>query len=938
MESIKRFFSPPLFEYDKDKTRRARNVYIIAMVGLMMTIFILSVLFLLSPQNILRLLIVGASIPVSLFELAWLRSGHIHSTSVIQACFIWLAVVVSSIFNGGLSSMGFTGGTIIAVLLSGILLNWQGTIAFIVASILAGMGLAWGETQGLVNPAQALGTPLIMLATYSVFLVVSAYLMYISNQSIRQALSLARIEIDERMRVQEQLSASEEKYRNYIEQSTEGIWLLAFDEPISVNLPPEEQVRLIQSRGYIADCNDALARMYGLASRQEMIGRLLLDLYGDSPSKTNFQSTLQLVHNDYRSGERLTEEINTQGKQVYFLNNAVGVIKEEQLVGLWGTQRDITESMQAEEALRRQAHEMSLLYQFGLSLAAGQDLYGTLRALQEEISQLIQADSLFVAIYDENTDTVSYPLAFDLGVPQDEPPRRLKDKPGFTGAVIFSGKTLYLPDSMSPEAEEAYQPVDHSGMVLHTFLGIPLVSKGRVIGVLSVQAQEIDAYSPDQIQLVETLAVQAAFAIDKANLLEQLQHELSERIRAEQVQVASRRISEAALMQSLPEFYQSVYTIISPLIPTRNFYITLYNATSNTFFTPFLVDEFDSEWPPYQPGKGLGGFVLRTGKPLLATPDVFAEMERQGQVEIVARRMVEWLGVPLRTRQGKNIGVMAVQIYSGPPRLDSSHMDLMMFVSVQVAMAIERMQAEAEREKLIQELTAKNNELERFTYTVSHDLKAPLITIRGFLGYLEEDAISGNLERLKGDVQRITGASSKMYKLLDELLILSRIGRLKNPPINLPFGEIVQEALGMVEGRLRPRQIEVRVEPNLPVVNGDRPRLVEVLQNLIDNAAKFIGEQPEPSIEIGQQGVDVDGKPILFVRDNGIGIEPQYYDKIFGLFNKLDAQTDGTGVGLALVKRIIEVHECKIWVESEPGQGSTFFFTLPNESESEAGE
>jgi len=270
--------------------------------------------------------------------------------------------------------------------------------------------------------------------------------------------------------------------------------------------------------------------------------------------------------------------------------------------------------------------------------------------------------------------------------------------------------------------------------------------------------------------------------------------------------------------------------------------------------------------------------------------------------------------------------------------LDSSHMELLMFVSVQVAMAIERMQADAERDKLIQELTDKNNELERFTYTVSHDLKAPLITIRGFLGYIKEDATSGNIERLNGDIQRITSATNKMYDLLNELLILSRIGRLKNPPINVPFGELVQEALGMVEGRVRPRRIEVRVAEGLPVVHGDRPRLVEVLQNLIDNASKFMGEQPKPLIEIGQQGVDVDGKPILFVRDNGIGIEAQYQDKIFGLFNKLDAQTEGTGIGLALVTRIIEVHECRIWVESEPGQGSTFYFTLPNESEPETGE
>jgi signal transduction histidine kinase len=120
------------------------------------------------------------------------------------------------------------------------------------------------------------------------------------------------------------------------------------------------------------------------------------------------------------------------------------------------------------------------------------------------------------------------------------------------------------------------------------------------------------------------------------------------------------------------------------------------------------------------------------------------------------------------------------------------------------------------------------------------------------------------------------------------------------------------------------------LDENLPTIFGDRQRIHEVLQNLIDNAAKFMGDQPSPRIDIGQQG-ELQGKPVFFVRDNGIGISPQYKDRIFGLFDKLDGQTEGTGVGLALVKRIVEFHGGRVWVESEPGTGSTFFFTLPTQ-------
>jgi PAS domain S-box-containing protein len=242
----------------------------------------------------------------------------------------------------------------------------------------------------------------------------------------------------------------------------------------------------------------------------------------------------------------------------------------------------------------------------------------------------------------------------------------------------------------------------------------------------------------------------------------------------------------------------------------------------------------------------------------------------------------------------------------------------------------EQQRAAHERERLIAELQAKNDELERFTYTVSHDLKAPIITVRGFLGLVEQDALAGDHERMRADMQRIKDATDRMRQLLDELLELSRIGRMMNPSVRVPLAAITQEAVRLVQGRIEAHAVRVDVQPDLPVVYGDRARLVEVLQNLIDNACKFMGDQPEPRITIGRGGTDRDGNPIVFVRDNGSGIEPQYHERIFGLFDKLDPRSEGTGIGLALVKRIVEVHGGRIWVESAGAKtGSTFCFTLP---------
>jgi PAS domain S-box-containing protein len=247
-----------------------------------------------------------------------------------------------------------------------------------------------------------------------------------------------------------------------------------------------------------------------------------------------------------------------------------------------------------------------------------------------------------------------------------------------------------------------------------------------------------------------------------------------------------------------------------------------------------------------------------------------------------------------------------------------------------VANAIENARMFTDRVNLNKELEAQNEELERFTYTVSHDLRSPLVTIRGFLGYLRRDAETGDLQRFESDMNRIANAVDKMQVLLNELLELSRVGRITNPPEDVPFEEIIRETADLLSGQLEAGNIRLKITASkFPAVRVDKLRISEVLQNLIGNAAKFMGDQSEPVIEIGLKSSTSDDDPIFFVRDNGIGIHPDFHERIFGLFNRLDPAIEGTGIGLTLVKRIIEIHGGRIWLESEPGKGSTFLFTLP---------
>jgi len=237
-----------------------------------------------------------------------------------------------------------------------------------------------------------------------------------------------------------------------------------------------------------------------------------------------------------------------------------------------------------------------------------------------------------------------------------------------------------------------------------------------------------------------------------------------------------------------------------------------------------------------------------------------------------------------------------------------------------------RESAETEREKLIHQLQLKNQELDRFAIRVSHDLKTPLITIAGFLGYLEKDVRSGNVERVEKDLTQINEAAKMMGKFVDELLDLSRVGRITNPPTHVAFDGIVQDALKAADGLLKAEQVQVEIDAIFPFVYVDRARIVQVMQNLIANAVKYMGNQSQPRIRIGFE--ELNGEHIFLVSDNGIGIATEHHEYIFGLFNKLDPKTDGTGIGLGLVKKIIEVHHGKIWVESEERNGSTFKFTL----------
>jgi PAS domain S-box-containing protein len=439
---------------------------------------------------------------------------------------------------------------------------------------------------------------------------------------------------------------------------------------------------------------------------------------------------------------------------------------------------------------------------------------------------------------------------------------------------------------------------------------------------------------------------------------EALEARVRQRTAELQAEIAGRQAAQAALQQRVAEL-SAINTISQILVAQPEpqallehageqiraafncpvLYIALHDPDTNLVNIHYEYGDgrrLPASSLPY--GSGLTAWVMQTRQPLLINTDWAQTAAGYGAIYTDGLPARASLHVPLLVAD-RAIGALSLQDMERENAFTLDDQRLLSTIAATLAVAIDnaRLGAElrlklAERETLIRELAARNADLERFTYTVSHDLKSPLISIRGFLGYLEQDMAAGNQERLQDDLTRITQATDKMYRLLNELLEFSRVGRQRNPPETLPMGEIVNEARLLTDGRLAARGVEVVVAPHLPSVRGDRVRLVEVVQNLLDNAAKFMGSQPAPRVEIG---VRPGTEPVFYVRDNGQGIEAAYLEMVFGLFDKLDAQSDGTGIGLALVRRIVETHGGRIWAESDgPGQGTTFCFTLPGEDQS----
>jgi PAS domain S-box-containing protein len=294
-------------------------------------------------------------------------------------------------------------------------------------------------------------------------------------------------------------------------------------------------------------------------------------------------------------------------------------------------------------------------------------------------------------------------------------------------------------------------------------------------------------------------------------------------------------------------------------------------------------------------------------------------------------RAESYVGVTLWSHTSQPIGLIAV-IGRHPLADHAAAESMLKIVAVRAGAELERLDAEEELKKLNEELSRSNREFDEFSHTASHDLRAPLRAVSGFVGLLNERYKDKLDDKAKEYIKFAIDGVKTMDDLITGLLGCARVQTQGEAPRLIPAGAALQRATENLHNTIAGTGAVITSD-ELPEINADGHQFTQLLQNLIDNAIKFRSEQSEekPKIYIGCQKKD--GNWQFSVRDNGIGIAPQFNERIFKIFQRLHTQEQypGYGVGLTIAKKIVERHGGRIWVESEPGKGATFYFTIPRQ-------
>lgn len=407
---------------------------------------------------------------------------------------------------------------------------------------------------------------------------------------------------------------------------------------------------------------------------------------------------------------------------------------------------------------------------------------------------------------------------------------------------------------------------------------------------------------------------------------------ITNRKKSEMIKDALYEISELTFNSTdMDALYSEIHIVVSKLMKARNFYIALLDDEGTTLSFPYQKDEYDPPYPPKKLGRGLTEYILRKGEAVLIDAAKDIELRNSGEVELVGTPTLIWLGAPLIVG-GKTIGVVVVQDYEDDKTYGEEELDILVFVAGQIAYAIERKRTAEKLNHFTEELREANQSKDKFFSIIAHDLKSPFQGLLGYSQILANEFDTLSEEEIKVFISSIDELSNSAFKLLQNLLDWSRLqtGKMVFYPEWLNLLVELHPTLTLVKQTAVKKEISLSysIDSNL-FLTADKNMLTTVVRNLISNAIKFT----KPGGEVRINSRLIDGNVEFSVSDTGIGIRKEDIDKIFRLDKSIStrgtANEEGTGLGLLLCKEMIQQHKGKIWIESEFGKGTTFYFTIP---------
>ena len=408
--------------------------------------------------------------------------------------------------------------------------------------------------------------------------------------------------------------------------------------------------------------------------------------------------------------------------------------------------------------------------------------------------------------------------------------------------------------------------------------------------------------------------------------------DITDRKNQEQIQKILYNISQATVTtDSFEVFIAEIQKQLGSIIDTTNFYIAFYDASTDTISMPFMADQKD-RFTTYPAAKTMTRYMMESQKPLLATKDDMLALQKSGHIDIHGTLSEIWLGVPLKS-QGKVTGAVVVQSYEDPDAYGKPEMTILEFISNQISLSIERRKAEEEIKAALEKAQESDRLKSAFLANMSHEIRTPLNSVLGF-SELISDPETEPSEREKYS-KIILNSGQQLLAIISDVLDISKIEAgqilITRNPFNLQH--LLEEVKEEFEPKANLNGLNLMIDSRLIkaelVLISDREKIKQILSNLVGNAIKFTNQG---SIIIGlyQNGTDIQ----FYIEDTGIGIRKENYETVFERFRQVNSEKnrkyEGTGLGLAIAKSLVEMLGGRIWVESAPGTGSTFYFTIPS--------